>query len=79
MSPFGDGTVLACAECVATFIKVFSEMPTPGGLVLAEGPVTRIADALLAELGAPPARPVARPFVWRDVPLRVPRRGKLRR
>lgn len=81
----GLSDVPACKPCWDRFIARFDNFmtdPPVGGVAIPEGPETRIADAILEMLGAPPAKSVELPprrahFV--SVPNRTPRRGKLRR
>ena len=76
------GAVVACDTCVVSFVEIFSRDPVPEGIAIPEGPISRIADAVLAEMGQAPARSIAAPVspvVWRDARIRTPRRGRMRR
>lgn len=70
------GKVPACPKCGALFLEQFDggEIPLEG-MAISEGPVTRIADAILAELGFPSRVQPIELIACR----RPPRRRKLRR
>lgn len=82
-APAFVGKVPACAKCGDLFLAIFGRDTIPReGLIIPEGPITRIADAILVEMGLPSAKQAAAPMsplAWRDVRMRTPRRGKLRR
>lgn len=78
-----DTLAPTCVRCWDLFLDVF-DRPVPGhtGIVVPEGPATRVADAVLVALGVrEPAPPAAagtpRAFHLIPVPNRTPRRGRL--
>lgn len=52
--------VPACPACWSAFVAIFNRPADASGLVLDEGPVQRIADAILVALGREPAQPAVR-------------------
>lgn len=76
-----DSLAPTCVRCWDLFLDVF-DRPVAGrsGIVVPEGPATRVADAVLIALGAPPSTPAPgrpRTFHLVPVPNPTPRRGRL--